>query len=152
MPYGSLFLFWQVISLCGKPVFCLTKLSFFCKLLIYYLHCCSQIPRTVVQSLHVRSVYKRWPLTRSATPTSRMHSARVWFGLLCLHAGNNNSGKVAIWSMAPVQNENAENDENVPKLICQMDNHLGMCWPLSCCVTQCICLFQLPVWEHYCTD
>jgi len=44
-----------------------------------------------------------------------------------LYAGNNNSGKVAIWSMAPVRDENAENDENVPKLICQMDNHLGMC-------------------------
>ena len=27
--------------------------------------------------------------------------------------------------MAPVRDENAENDENVPKLICQMDNHLG---------------------------
>ena len=28
--------------------------------------------------------------------------------------------------MAPVRDENAENDENVPKLICQMDNHLGI--------------------------
>jgi len=32
--------------------------------------------------------------------------------------------------MAPVRDENAENDENVPKLICQMDNHLGLLFVL----------------------
>ena len=35
------------------------------------------------------------------------------------------SGKVTIWNMAPVQNEEDEMNENVPKLLCQMDNHLG---------------------------
>jgi len=35
------------------------------------------------------------------------------------------SGKVTIWNMAPVQNEEDEMNENVPKLLCQMDNHLA---------------------------
>ena len=35
------------------------------------------------------------------------------------------SGKVTIWNMAPVKNEEDEMNENVPKLLCQMDNHLG---------------------------
>jgi len=48
-----------------------------------------------------------------------------------LSVGNDNSGKVAIWSMVPVRDEDAENDENVPKLICQMDNHLGLCCQFS---------------------
>ncbi|ELT95316.1 hypothetical protein CAPTEDRAFT_117691 [Capitella teleta] len=36
-----------------------------------------------------------------------------------------NSGKVTIWNMAPVRDEAAENDPNVPKLLCQMENHLA---------------------------
>lgn len=36
-----------------------------------------------------------------------------------------NSGKVAIWNMEPVREEKSEKDENVPKLLCQMDNHLA---------------------------
>ncbi|XP_068748339.1 protein HIRA-like [Montipora capricornis] len=35
------------------------------------------------------------------------------------------SGKVTIWNMAPVKNEEDEMNENVPKLLCQMDNHLA---------------------------
>ncbi|KAJ8312148.1 hypothetical protein KUTeg_009521 [Tegillarca granosa] len=35
------------------------------------------------------------------------------------------SGKVAIWNMAPVKEEKDEKDENVPKILCQMDNHLA---------------------------
>lgn len=35
------------------------------------------------------------------------------------------TGRVVIWNMAPVINEDDEHDENVPKLICQMDNHLA---------------------------
>ena len=35
------------------------------------------------------------------------------------------SGKVTIWNMAPVKNEEDEMNENVPKLLCHMDNHLG---------------------------
>ncbi|XP_002732568.2 protein HIRA [Saccoglossus kowalevskii] len=35
------------------------------------------------------------------------------------------SGKVAIWNIAPVKNEKVEKDENVPKLLCSMDNHLA---------------------------
>ena len=34
-------------------------------------------------------------------------------------------GKVVIWNMAPVRSEEDENNENIPKLLCQMDNHLG---------------------------
>lgn len=35
------------------------------------------------------------------------------------------SGKVTIWNMAPVKNEEDEMNENIPKLLCQMDNHLA---------------------------
>ena len=35
------------------------------------------------------------------------------------------TGKVAIWNMAPVRDEKDELDENVPKILCQMDNHLA---------------------------
>ncbi|TRY87710.1 hypothetical protein DNTS_018536 [Danionella cerebrum] len=35
------------------------------------------------------------------------------------------SGKVVIWNMAPVLREEDENNENIPKLLCQMDNHLA---------------------------
>ncbi|KAM4808874.1 protein HIRA [Rhinophrynus dorsalis] len=35
------------------------------------------------------------------------------------------SGKVVIWNMPPVLKEEDENNENVPKMLCQMDNHLA---------------------------
>lgn len=35
------------------------------------------------------------------------------------------SGKVVIWNMAPVLKEEDEKNENIPKMLCQMDNHLG---------------------------
>ncbi|TNM90067.1 hypothetical protein fugu_004301 [Takifugu bimaculatus] len=35
------------------------------------------------------------------------------------------SGKVMIWNMAPVLKEEDEKNENVPKMLCQMDNHLA---------------------------
>uniref|UniRef100_A0A1A8PG09 Protein HIRA n=2 Tax=Nothobranchius rachovii TaxID=451742 RepID=A0A1A8PG09_9TELE len=35
------------------------------------------------------------------------------------------SGKVMIWNMAPVLREEDEKNENVPKMLCQMDNHLA---------------------------
>lgn len=35
------------------------------------------------------------------------------------------SGKVVIWNMAPVISRKAEADENIPKMLCQMDNHEG---------------------------
>ena len=35
------------------------------------------------------------------------------------------SGRVVIWNMAPIVKEQAEEDVNIPKLMCQMDNHLG---------------------------
>uniref|UniRef100_A0ABK0LB50 Protein HIRA n=1 Tax=Rattus norvegicus TaxID=10116 RepID=A0ABK0LB50_RAT len=34
------------------------------------------------------------------------------------------SGKVVIWNMSPVLQEDDEKDENIPKMLCQMDNHL----------------------------
>ena len=63
----------------------------------------------------------------SVAPICSACLSELLFQWVRFHAGNNNSGKVAIWSMAPIRDENAENDENVPKSICQMDNHLGMC-------------------------
>lgn len=42
------------------------------------------------------------------------------------------SGKVVIWNMSPVLQEDDEKDENVPKMLCQMDNHLGITgWPFA---------------------
>ncbi|XP_053326873.1 protein HIRA isoform X2 [Spea bombifrons] len=35
------------------------------------------------------------------------------------------SGKVVIWNMPPVVKEEDEKNENVPKMLCQMDNHLA---------------------------
>ena len=35
------------------------------------------------------------------------------------------TGKVVIWNTAPVRNEVDETDKNVPRIICQMDNHIG---------------------------
>ncbi|XP_061179684.1 protein HIRA-like [Saccostrea echinata] len=35
------------------------------------------------------------------------------------------SGKVVIWNFEPVRDEKAENDENVPRVLCQMNNHLA---------------------------
>lgn len=51
------------------------------------------------------------------------------------------SGKVVIWNMAPVLKEDDEKNENVPKMLCQMDNHLGtvewisvlLCWGYQNC-------------------
>ena len=34
-------------------------------------------------------------------------------------------GKVVIWNMAPVRDEKFEKDDTIPKILCQMDNHLG---------------------------
>jgi protein HIRA/HIR1 len=45
--------------------------------------------------------------------------------LLLLFAAGEDSGRIVIWNMAPVVSEKIENDENVPKMLCQMDNHLG---------------------------
>ncbi|KAK0156498.1 Protein HIRA [Merluccius polli] len=35
------------------------------------------------------------------------------------------SGKVMIWNMAPVLRENDEKNDHIPKMLCQMDNHLA---------------------------
>lgn len=35
------------------------------------------------------------------------------------------AGKIIIWNMGPVREENEEKDECVPKVLCQMDNHLA---------------------------
>ncbi|XP_047097775.1 protein HIRA-like isoform X1 [Schistocerca piceifrons] len=35
------------------------------------------------------------------------------------------SGRIVIWNMAPVVSPEIENDENIPKMLCQMDNHLA---------------------------
>ena len=46
----------------------------------------------------------------------------TWIGLLI---SGEDSGKVMIWNMAPVLREEDEKNENIPKMLCQMDNHLG---------------------------
>ena len=51
-----------------------------------------------------------------------------FFFLLFLCKSGDQSGKIVIWNMAPVRDENKEKDENVPKMLCQMDNHLGRFW------------------------
>lgn len=48
----------------------------------------------------------------------------VFFIMLDLCLGED-SGKVMIWNMAPVLREEDEKNENIPKMLCQMDNHLG---------------------------
>lgn len=45
-------------------------------------------------------------------------------GSFCSPIGQD-SGKVVIWNMAPVLKEEDEKNENIPKMLCQMDNHLG---------------------------
>ncbi|XP_033112142.1 protein HIRA-like isoform X2 [Anneissia japonica] len=35
------------------------------------------------------------------------------------------SGRVVIWNMAPVAKEDDEKNENVPRMLCEMDNHLA---------------------------
>ncbi|XP_063920642.1 protein HIRA homolog isoform X2 [Zophobas morio] len=34
-------------------------------------------------------------------------------------------GRIVIWNIAPVLSENEENDPKIPKMLCQMDNHLA---------------------------
>ncbi|GFU29014.1 protein HIRA [Trichonephila clavipes] len=36
------------------------------------------------------------------------------------------TGRIVIWNMSPIIDESDEKDENVPKLLCQMDNHLAI--------------------------
>ncbi|XP_059615006.1 protein HIRA homolog [Phlebotomus argentipes] len=47
----------------------------------------------------------------------------------------NDSGRVVVWNLAPVIDEKAEMDKSVPKILCQMDNHLACVnsvrWSLS---------------------
>lgn len=35
------------------------------------------------------------------------------------------SGRVVVWNIAPIINEKEERDKSVPKVLCQMDNHLA---------------------------
>ena len=48
----------------------------------------------------------------------------LWYIYRCFYEGDD-SGKIIIWNMAPVKNEEDEKDENIPKVLCEMDNHLG---------------------------
>ncbi|XP_067683300.1 protein HIRA-like isoform X2 [Haliotis asinina] len=38
---------------------------------------------------------------------------------------SDDAGNVVIWNMGPVQDEEVEKDENIPKVLCQMDDHLA---------------------------
>jgi len=46
-----------------------------------------------------------------------IHALEIFLG--------DDTGRVVIWNMAPVLSEAAESDENIPKMLCQLDNHLG---------------------------
>lgn len=35
-------------------------------------------------------------------------------------------GKVVIWNMGPIRDEKEEADLSTPRILCQMDNHLGI--------------------------
>ena len=35
------------------------------------------------------------------------------------------SGRIIIWNMAPVVDQQKENDPNSPKMLCQMDHHIA---------------------------
>ena len=37
----------------------------------------------------------------------------------------NDSGRVVIWNLAPVISEEAEKNKSVPKVLCQLDQHLA---------------------------
>lgn len=37
----------------------------------------------------------------------------------------NDSGRVVIWNLLPMISEEADNDESMPKMLCQLDNHLA---------------------------
>lgn len=50
------------------------------------------------------------------------HKCCTWIGFFF---SGEDSGKVMIWNMAPVLREEDEKNENIPKMLCQMDNHLG---------------------------
>lgn len=34
-------------------------------------------------------------------------------------------GRIVIWNIGPVLDENEEANPKIPKMLCQMDNHLG---------------------------
>ena len=34
-------------------------------------------------------------------------------------------GRVTVWNMAPIINSKLQKDSSVPKMLCQMDNHLA---------------------------
>ena len=47
------------------------------------------------------------------------------FTVSCCVVGDD-AGKIIIWNMAPVRLEEVEKDDTVPKILCEMNNHLGM--------------------------
>ncbi|CAL1534335.1 unnamed protein product [Lymnaea stagnalis] len=47
-------------------------------------------------------------------------------GSRCATGGQGDDyGKIVIWNMEPLRNKSLENDEKVPKMLCQMDNHFA---------------------------
>lgn len=55
------------------------------------------------------------------------------------------SGRVVIWNIEPVIDETAELDPNVPKMLCQLDNHLGTIYFIFffIIVNLCICIYRV---------
>lgn len=67
-------------------------------------------------------------LEHSHKTKSQMHFELCFFFFFfkcCFFFPGEDSGKVMIWNMAPVLREEDEKNETVPKMLCQMDNHLG---------------------------
>lgn len=54
---------------------------------------------------------------------SNLSSRNTVFFRLCL---GQDSGRIVIWNMSPVVDVKQENDPNVPRILCQMDHHIGM--------------------------
>ena len=42
------------------------------------------------------------------------------------HFSADDTGRISIWNIAPVANAKDEADENIPKMLCLLDNHSGI--------------------------
>lgn len=84
---------------------------------------------------HQQYCQQKQKLTRTfsflSTQSVQCVGCVFYFVMLDLCSGED-SGKVMIWNMAPVLREEDEKNESIPKMLCQLDNHLGKMSPLKC--------------------
>ena len=51
---------------------------------------------------------------------------QIWFKNIQTYLfQGDDCGRVTVWNMAPILNTKHQKDPSVPKMLCQMDNHLG---------------------------